>query len=234
MEYLSMLYDGFGSLLPFMAFLVIFVLIIIAVNLIGSLLKKVIDWTPLGMVDNIAGAVLGVLKWAIGISVIFWVIGALQLEFITSAAEKSKILPVTNSVLAYVADFITALFLPLGVYRYTQDVSGELFIVILIVDNFDSFTYNLVDYFEQLEQVVNVQRNTTAIEQLIEMNCDALVLSPGPGQPREAGKLMQIIDYFHNKLPILGICLGHQAIAAYFNAALSKAIRPMHGKNIAY
>lgn len=102
--------------------------------------------------------------------------------------------------------------------------------MILIVDNFDSFTYNLVDYFEQLEQVVNVQRNTTAIEQLIEMNCDALVLSPGPGQPREAGKLMQIIDYFHNKLPILGICLGHQAIAAYFNAALSKAIRPMHGK----
>jgi membrane protein required for colicin V production len=114
MEYLSMLYDGFGSLLPFMAFLVIFVLIIIAVNLIGSLLKKVIDWTPLGMVDNIAGAVLGVLKWAIGISVIFWVIGALQLEFITSAAEKSKILPVTNSVLAYVADFITALFPSIG------------------------------------------------------------------------------------------------------------------------
>lgn len=110
MEYISRMWDGFGSFLPFVAFLVIFVLIIVLVNTIGSILKKIIDWTPLGFIDNIAGALIGVLKWAIGISIIFWVLAALHLDFGSDAVNNSRILPIANSVMSTVSDFISTIF----------------------------------------------------------------------------------------------------------------------------
>lgn len=102
--------------------------------------------------------------------------------------------------------------------------------MILIVDNFDSFTYNLVDYFEQLGEECEVIRNDVYPEEIHLDRYKAVVLSPGPGKPEEAGFLMDYIRIFENELPILGICLGHQAIAKYYGAEIVKADKPMHGK----
>ncbi len=110
MDYISRIWDGFGSFLPFVAFLVIFVLIILVVNTVGTILKKIIDWTPLGVVDNFAGALLGVLKWALAISIVFWVLSALHLDFNKYAIENSKILPLANRILTSVGDFISTIF----------------------------------------------------------------------------------------------------------------------------
>jgi anthranilate synthase component 2 len=101
---------------------------------------------------------------------------------------------------------------------------------LLIIDNFDSFTYNLVDYFHQLEQTTTVVRNNVSIEDIEKINFDAIVLSPGPGTPANAGITMQSIEKYHTKKPILGICLGHQAIGEFFGWTLKKAKQPMHGK----
>ena len=102
--------------------------------------------------------------------------------------------------------------------------------MILLVDNFDSFTYNLVDYFNQLDLEVEVQRNNTPLHKLQSANYKAVVLSPGPGKPEKAGHLMEVLEYYHDKIPVLGICLGHQAIGAFFNGKIIKSKRPMHGK----
>lgn len=102
--------------------------------------------------------------------------------------------------------------------------------MILLLDNFDSFTYNLVDYFTQLGQKVEVVRNTTPLEEIVVYKYDAVVLSPGPETPDKAGNMMDVIDYYHKTHPILGICLGHQAIGEYFGGKVIKAIKPMHGK----
>lgn len=102
--------------------------------------------------------------------------------------------------------------------------------MILLVDNFDSFTYNLVDYFEQLGESCYIVRNNVSPYMVPELSFSHVVLSPGPGVPEDAGYLLEYIAYFKNKLPILGICLGHQAIAQYFGATVEKASRPMHGK----
>jgi anthranilate synthase/aminodeoxychorismate synthase-like glutamine amidotransferase len=102
--------------------------------------------------------------------------------------------------------------------------------VILLLDNYDSFTYNLSDYFARLGVQCRVVRNDVPWQEIIGHTYKGIVLSPGPGTPQEAGRLMQVIDYYHNKLPMLGICLGHQAIGQYFGASLHKAIKPMHGK----
>lgn len=110
MDYISKVWDGFGSFLPFVAFLVIFVLIIILVNTIGSILKKIIDWTPLGVVDNVAGALLGILKWAFGISIVFWVLSILHIDFGSHVIENSKILPMANKVLTTVGNFVFTIF----------------------------------------------------------------------------------------------------------------------------
>jgi membrane protein required for colicin V production len=110
MEYVSKVYDGFGTLLPFVAFLVLFVLIIILVNTVGKILKKIIDWTPLGFFDNIFGAVLGVLKWALAISIVIWVVSALHIDFAEEQLSKSRILPITNRMLTSVGDFISTIF----------------------------------------------------------------------------------------------------------------------------
>lgn len=102
--------------------------------------------------------------------------------------------------------------------------------MILIVDNFDSFTYNLVDYFNQLGEECEVVRNDVDPRNLDIKKYSALVLSPGPGKPEEAGFLMDYIRVFENRISILGICLGHQAIAKYYGGEVVKAIKPMHGK----
>ena len=103
--------------------------------------------------------------------------------------------------------------------------------MLLLLDNYDSFTYNLRDYFEQLgETVLVMQNDVVTVPKLDNIKFNRLVLSPGPKTPKEAGNMMGIIHAFHLKLPILGVCLGHQALGEYFGADLTKAIRPMHGK----
>jgi anthranilate synthase/aminodeoxychorismate synthase-like glutamine amidotransferase len=102
--------------------------------------------------------------------------------------------------------------------------------VILLLDNFDSFTYNLVDYFAQLDIDCHVVRNDVSIEEIKLLNPTGLVISPGPEIPKKAGNLMQVLAHFENKIPILGICLGHQAIGEYYGMELVKAPVPRHGK----
>lgn len=101
---------------------------------------------------------------------------------------------------------------------------------LLVVDNFDSFTYTLVDYLHQAGGNCYVVRNNESIRRLSSLPVDGVVLSPGPGRPAEAGRLMEVIDFYHRRLPMLGVCLGHQAIGEYFGATLATANRPMHGK----
>jgi anthranilate synthase/aminodeoxychorismate synthase-like glutamine amidotransferase len=103
--------------------------------------------------------------------------------------------------------------------------------LILLIDNYDSFTYNLADYFMQLgEQITVVKNDELSIEELKNINFSHLVLSPGPKKPKETNNLMEIIKTFHEYKPILGVCLGHQALGEFFGASLHKAINPMHGK----
>lgn len=102
--------------------------------------------------------------------------------------------------------------------------------MILLLDNFDSFTYNLWDYVQRLGVECKVFRNDTPLEILKKHNFTGIILSPGFGKPQEAGNMMEVIDYYHQKLPILGVCLGHQALGIYFGAKLIYAKKPMHGK----
>ncbi len=102
--------------------------------------------------------------------------------------------------------------------------------MLLLVDNYDSFTYNLQDYFLQLGVQISVVRNDESEQLLFDPKYQGVVLSPGPGTPKDSGKLMKVLDHYHNKVPILGICLGHQAIGEYFGATLKKGQQPMHGK----
>jgi anthranilate synthase/aminodeoxychorismate synthase-like glutamine amidotransferase len=105
---------------------------------------------------------------------------------------------------------------------------------VLFIDNFDSFTYNLVDDFCKRNCDAKVYRADTALEQLRavadEFGPDLLVISPGPGTPDTAGVSLSAVDYFKGKLPIFGVCLGHQVIAQYFGGKISHAPQPMHGK----
>lgn len=102
--------------------------------------------------------------------------------------------------------------------------------MVLLLDNYDSFTYNLVDYFAQLGVVCDVQRHDVDINKLTNKPYEGIVFSPGPKEPSKAGILMEVLDYYVGKVPILGICLGHQAIGLYYGADLVKATIPMHGK----
>lgn len=102
---------------------------------------------------------------------------------------------------------------------------------ILLIDNYDSFTYNLYDYWQRLGVSCIVLRNDElSLEAFKNLNFKALVLSPGPQKPKDAGLLFPILEYFHDKKPIFGICLGHQAIGEFFGATLSKGRVPVHGK----
>lgn len=102
---------------------------------------------------------------------------------------------------------------------------------LVIIDNYDSFVYNIVRYInDATSQKATVMRNDKIDFALLE-KADAIVLSPGPGIPEEAGDLMKVIEQFHAKKPILGICLGHQAIGEYFGARLIQNELPLHGKS---
>ncbi len=104
-------------------------------------------------------------------------------------------------------------------------------IELLLLDNYDSFTYNLYDYLCQLGMSCTVIRNDQiSILELKQSHFDGIVLSPGPKRPQDAGNLMAVLDYFYLKMPILGICLGMQAIGEYFGAKLVHATVPIHGK----
>ncbi|GAB3300705.1 anthranilate synthase component II [Hymenobacter tenuis] len=101
---------------------------------------------------------------------------------------------------------------------------------LLLLDNFDSFTYNLLDYFQQLGCDVLVRRNDVALPQLGQESFDAIVLSPGPGTPAAAGNMPAVIQQYHQRVPMLGVCLGHQALGEFFGASLVRSAKPMHGK----
>ena len=102
---------------------------------------------------------------------------------------------------------------------------------ILLLDNHDSFTYNLVDYVEQLGAKCLVYRNDEiSVKQVLKLAFDGILLSPGPGIPSHSGIMMALLKEWHTRLPILGVCLGHQAIGQFFGASLQKADYPMHGK----
>lgn len=105
---------------------------------------------------------------------------------------------------------------------------------VLFIDNFDSFTYNLVDDFCKRNCDAKVYRADTELEELKAAAKDfspgLIVISPGPGTPDTAGVTLAAIDYFKDKLPIFGVCLGHQAIAQYFGGKVGHAPKPMHGK----
>ncbi|GGG46299.1 anthranilate synthase component II [Hymenobacter glacieicola] len=101
---------------------------------------------------------------------------------------------------------------------------------LLLLDNFDSFTYNLLDYLRQLGCEVLVRRNNVPLAELQALSFDGIVLSPGPGTPAAAGVMPAVIEAYHQQLPMLGVCLGHQALGEFFGAQVSRAARPMHGK----
>lgn len=103
--------------------------------------------------------------------------------------------------------------------------------MLLMIDNYDSFTYTLVQYFRALGQEVLVKRNDQiTIEQIKQLNPAHIVISPGPGTPEQAGLSKEIILQFYKNVPILGVCLGHQAIAQAFGAKVIRANKVMHGK----
>jgi len=103
--------------------------------------------------------------------------------------------------------------------------------VILVIDNYDSFTWNLVQYLGKLGVDPEVRRNDqVSVDEVERMAPERIVISPGPCTPTEAGISVELIARLGDRVPILGVCLGHQAIGAAFGARIVRAIRPMHGK----
>ena len=103
--------------------------------------------------------------------------------------------------------------------------------MILLIDNYDSFTYNLYQYIGELYHDIQVVRNDEiTIEQIEEMHPQALILSPGPGYPKDAGICEEVVTKLGGRIPILGVCLGHQAICEAFGGRIEHAQQLMHGK----
>ena len=103
--------------------------------------------------------------------------------------------------------------------------------MILVLDNYDSFTYNLVQYMGELGATMHVARNDAlTVEDVEALAPEAIVISPGPGNPDGAGVSLALIERFHSRVPILGVCLGHQAIGQAFGGTVARAGRQMHGK----
>jgi anthranilate synthase component 2 len=103
--------------------------------------------------------------------------------------------------------------------------------MVLVIDNYDSFTYNLVQYLGELGAEVQVMRNdVVSLEEVAATKPDRIVISPGPGRPEQAGVTMSVIRHLGQATPVLGVCLGHQAIGAVFGGSVVRADKPMHGK----
>ncbi len=103
--------------------------------------------------------------------------------------------------------------------------------MLLMIDNYDSFTYNLVQYFGELGEDVRTFRNDEiTLEQIAQLNPTRICISPGPCTPHEAGVSVPVLQHFAGKLPILGVCLGHQSIGAAFGGKVIRAKEVMHGK----
>ena len=103
--------------------------------------------------------------------------------------------------------------------------------MLLMIDNYDSFTYNLVQYFAELGQQVKVVRNDAiGLQEIAQMKPDHIVLSPGPCTPNEAGISLQVVEEFAGKIPLLGVCLGHQTIGQAYGGKIVRASDIMHGK----
>ena len=102
---------------------------------------------------------------------------------------------------------------------------------VLLLDNYDSFTYNLYDYLLQTGVECDVYRNDAlSLSGFEQLDFQAIVLSPGPKRPVDAGLMLPLIERYRERVPMLGICLGHQAIGQSFGAQVVKALLPMHGK----
>lgn len=106
--------------------------------------------------------------------------------------------------------------------------------MILVIDNYDSFTYNIVQYLGELGAEIVVRRNDEVTPEEIEttLQPEKILISPGPGTPDEAGVSLEILKRFTNKIPILGVCLGHQAIGQMFGGRVIRAPEPVHGKPV--
>ena len=104
--------------------------------------------------------------------------------------------------------------------------------MLLVIDNYDSFTYNLVQYLGELGETIEVRRNNRVTIEEIEnqLRPERIVISPGPGTPDDAGISLQVIERFSGKIPLLGVCLGHQAIGQAFGGRVVRAPELMHGK----
>lgn len=103
--------------------------------------------------------------------------------------------------------------------------------MILVIDNYDSFTYNLVQYLGELGEDIEVYRNDKiTIEEIEKLNPERILISPGPGCPSGAGISKEVISHFAGKVPILGVCLGHQSISEVYGAKIVRGDRIMHGK----
>jgi anthranilate synthase/aminodeoxychorismate synthase-like glutamine amidotransferase len=103
--------------------------------------------------------------------------------------------------------------------------------MVLVIDNYDSFTYNLVQYLGELGADVKVMRNDAgSVAAVVDARPDRIVISPGPGRPEDAGITMTLIGELGKTTPILGVCLGHQAIGAAFGGSVTRAPAPLHGK----
>ena len=104
--------------------------------------------------------------------------------------------------------------------------------MVLLIDNYDSFSYNLYQLIGQVNSDIKVSRNDRiTVDEIMELNPEAIILSPGPGKPENAGICMDLVKEFHDEIPILGVCLGHQAICAALGGEVSHAKRLMHGKS---
>lgn len=103
--------------------------------------------------------------------------------------------------------------------------------MILLIDNYDSFSYNLYQYIGSIDQNIKVIRNDEmTVEQIEQLQPERIILSPGPGRPENAGICIEMVNHFERKVPILGVCLGHQAICKAYGAQITYAKELMHGK----
>ncbi len=103
--------------------------------------------------------------------------------------------------------------------------------MILVIDNYDSFTYNLVQYIGEYSQNIKVIRNDElSISAISELDIEKIIISPGPGRPKDAGISLEVVKNFYQEIPILGVCLGHQVIGEAFGGTITYAKEIMHGK----